>query len=360
MIRSPRLAASAGLAVLLLSGCGSGAVRPGAAALVGDTRIATDRLQEVVERGLADPQAAQQLGQDRPGFQRATLSRLINRQVLAAAAERKGVSVDDGDVDAQLEDFAEQAGGRDALEAQAAQNGISPEDLPDFLRDVVLEQALGDELTAEQTVPQEQLETLYSQAVSQGQFDQVRSRHILVADEAQARSILADVQADPSRFEELAAEFSTDTSNKDDGGNLGTAGRGQFVPEFEQLLFSSAPGSYGVVQTQFGWHVVNVLERITTSLEEATPELRRAALQEQRTEATGTLLREVADDLGVEVNPRFGRWDDETGSVEALDDPNGVTTSAPEQGEPAAPEAPAEEEAPLIEQAPSPAPSPQG
>lgn len=363
VIRSSRLAASAGLAVLLLSGCGSGAARPGAAALVGDTRIATDRLQEVVERGLSDPAAAEQLGQDRPAFQRSTLSRLIHREVLAVAAEREGVRVDDGDVDAQLEDFAAQAGGRDALEAQAAQNGISTEDLPSLLRDVVLEQALGDELTADETVPQEQLQTLYTQAISQGRYDQVRSRHILVADEAQARSILADVQADPSRFAELAAEFSTDTSNKDEGGELGLAGRGQFVPEFEQLLFSLEPGGYGVVQTEFGWHVVNVLERVTTSLEEATPELRRAALEEQRASATRTLLREVADDLGVEVNPRFGRWNEEAGSVEALDDPNGVTTtSAPEDSASAGPEgeAPTEEEAPLIEEAPSPAASPQG
>ena len=360
MIRSSRLATSAGLAVLLLSGCGSGSSRPGAAALVGDERIASDRLQEVVERGLSDPQAEEQLGADRPAFQRATLTRLINRQVLEAAAAREGVTVDDGDVDAQLADFAEQAGGRDALEAQAAQNGIAAEDLPSFLRDVVLEQALGDALTEDEDVPAEQLQSLYQQNI--GQYDRVRSRHILVADEAQARSVLAQVQADPSRFEELAAELSTDTSNKDDGGDLGSAGRGQFVPEFEALLFSAEPGSYGVVQTQFGWHVVNVIERETTSLAQATPELRRAALEQERESATSTLLREVADDLGVEVNPRFGRWDDETGSVEAVEDPNGVTTSAPEddagvpEGEAPAGEEPAEE-APLIEEAPEPAPS---
>lgn len=61
MIRSPRRAVSVGLAVLVLSGCGSGAVRPGAAALVGDERIPTDVLQQVVERSLSDPQAQQQL-----------------------------------------------------------------------------------------------------------------------------------------------------------------------------------------------------------------------------------------------------------------------------------------------------------
>ncbi len=353
MIRSSRLVASTGLAVLLLSGCGSGQVRPGAAAFVGEDRITVDTLQQVVERGLSDPQAEQALGQDRSAFQRQVLSRLVNREVLRAAAEREGVTVDDGDVDAQLQDFAAQAGGEEALEAQAAQNGIAPQDLQPFLRDVVLEQALGDALTEDEDVPQEQLEGLYQQNIAQ--YDRVRSRHILVEDEAQARSILAQVREDPSRFAELAAEFSSDTSNKDQGGDLGLQGRGQFVPEFEALLFSAEPGTYDVVQTQFGWHVVNVQERETTGLEEATPELRRAALQEQRAQATGSLLRDVASDLGVKVNPRFGRWDPETGSIEAVEDPNGVTTTAPEDGaEAPAGEAPTEEEQPLIEETPAP------
>jgi parvulin-like peptidyl-prolyl isomerase len=363
VIRSSRLVVSAGLAVLVLSGCGSGSVRPGAAAIVGDERITVDTLQQVVERGLADPQAEEAVGQDRPAFQRQVLSRLVSREVLRAAAEREGVTIDDGDVDAQLEDFAAEAGGEEALEAQAAQNGIAPQDLKPFLRDVVLEQALGDELTEDEQVPQEQLQGLYQQNIAQ--FDRVRSRHILVAEEQQARSLLAQVREDPSQFADLAAEFSTDTSNKDQGGELGLQGKGQFVPEFEALLFSAEPDTYDVVQTQFGWHVVHVQERETTSLEDATPQLRRAALQEQRQQATGELLREVASDLGVEVNPRFGRWDPETGTIEAVEDPNGVTTSAPEDGaeapeggapEGGAPEgeAPTEQEAPLIEEAPSP------
>ena len=363
MIRSSRLVVSAGLAVLVLSGCGSGQVRPGAAALVGEQRITVDRLQQVVERGLADPQAEESVGADRSGFQRQVLARLVNREVLRAAAAKEGVTVDDGDVDAQLEEFAEQAGGEQALEAQAAQNGIAKQDLEPFLRDVVLDQALGDALTEDEDVPQEQLQGLYQQNIAQ--YDQVRSRHILVAEEQQARSLLAQVREDPSQFAELAAEFSTDTSNKDQGGDLGLQGKGQFVPEFEALLFTAEPDTYDVVQTQFGWHVVHVQERERTSLDEATPELRRAALQEQRAQATGTLLREVAKELGVKVNPRFGRWDAETGSIEAVEDPNGVTTTAPDDApeggaevpgaEPPAGEAPTEQEqAPLIEETPAP------
>jgi hypothetical protein len=172
------------------------------------------------------------------------------------------------------------------------------------------------------------------------------------------------VREDPSRFAELAAEFSTDTSNKDQGGDLGFRA-GAVRPEFEALLFSAEPGT-----VRRRPDAVRLARRRragarATSLEEATPELRRAALQEQRAQATGTLLRDVASDLGVEVNPRFGRWDPETGSIEAVDDPNDVTTPAPDAGAPDGglpPERGQEEPepAPLIEEAPAPAPSPAG
>ena len=349
MIRLLRPALAAGAAVLLLSGCGEAEVRPGAAALVGEERIAADELQQVVERGLSDPTAEQQLGQDLAAFQRQALSRLISREVLEAAAEREGVTVTRGDVDAQLERFAEQAGGREALEAQAAASGVSPQDLPRFVRDIVLEQALGDELTEDEQVPQAQLRELYEQNLAE--YDRVRSRHILVEDEEQAREILAQVREDPSRFAELAAESSIDESNAERGGDLGFAGRGQFVPEFEQVLFSAEPGAFEVVQTQFGWHVINVLERDTTTLAEARPELRRVALQEQRQAAVGELLQEVAADLGVTVNPRFGRWDPETGTIEELEDPNDVLVPGDDL-ETIEEVVPGEEQAPLIEEAP--------
>ena len=329
MTRNPRRLALAGLAVLLLSGCGEGQLRPGAAALVGAERITSDRLQEAVERGLSDPQAAQQLGADRAEFQRQTLSRLINREVLEAAAEAEGVTVSEGDVAAQIEDFVVQAGGREPLEEQAAQGGIAPEDLPRFVRDIVLDLKLGDALTADVLVPIEQLQAGYDQNIAQ--YDRVRARHILVADEQTARMILEQVRRDPSRFTALAAEFSTDTTNNDTGGDLGLAGRGQFVPEFEQVLFTAQPGSYELAKTQFGWHVIHVVERQTTSLAEATPELRRVVLQDQRQQATQELLRATAARLGINVNPRFGRWDPETGAVAPAENPNDVLSPAPSQ-----------------------------
>lgn len=327
---SRRLAVLAGAALLLLTGCGEGQIRPGAAAVVGDDRITTSELQDLVERGLADPQAEQQLGADLAAYQRLALSRLINALVLEQAAEQRGVSVTQGDVDAQIDQFAEQAGGRETLEQQAAQSGIAPEDLAPFVRSIVVDQRLGDELTADLDVPRADLQALYDEGIAQ--YDRVRSRHILVPDEATARRVLAEVTADRTRFAALAAELSTDTSNKDTGGDLGLAGRGQFVPEFENAIFGAKVGDVVLVQTQFGWHVVELLDRQTTTLAEATPELRRTALQAERQARVQELVQEVSDDLGISVNPRFGRWNPGTGQVEPEEGANGVLV--PDEGAP--------------------------
>jgi foldase protein PrsA len=328
--RTVRPLAAAGLAVLLLAGCGDSPTRAGSAAVVGDERITTEELQEVVDRGLSDPEAEQQFGADRADYQRQVLNRMVRALLLEEAAEQEGVEVTQGDVDEQLGEFAEQAGGREELERQASAGGISPTDLPRFAREVVLEITLGDELTADLDVPDEQIEAIYQQAI--GQYEQARSRHILVEEEAEANEILAEVQADPSRFAPLAAERSTDTSNAEDGGDLGFQGRGTFVPEFDEAVFTQPENEPFVVQTQFGWHVVLVEERRTTTLQQARPELRRRALGEQRAEAVEEVLRETAERVGVEVNPRFGQWDAD--AVEVLPSPgdDGRSSPGPEGG----------------------------
>lgn len=338
MIRTTRRLAAAGTAVLLLAGCGDAATRSGAAATVGDESIPADQLEQVVERGLEDPQAQEQFGAAKADYQRQVLNRLVRAELLERTAEQEGITVTQGDVDSQLELFAEQAGGQEELEAQAAAGGISPTDLPRFAREVALELAVGDALTEDVEVPDEQLQQLYDENAAQ--FDRVRTRHILVEDEATARDVLAQVQTDRSRFPDLAAELSTDTSNAESGGELGFAGRGQFVPEFENAVFGAKEGEIVLVQTEFGWHVVEVLERQTTTLAEARDELRRQALGEQRVELLNDALRETADEVGVEVNPRFGRFDLETVEVLPVPENDGLSKPAPEGGELQQPVAP--------------------
>ncbi len=359
MTRTSRRLASAALAVLLLSACGDELANPASAAVVGEDSITADQLQERVERGLADPQAAQQLAGDRTGYQQEVLGQLVNRELLEVATDREGISVTDGDVEAELQQIAEENGGIEALEEQAAQSGLPREDLRNVVRDVVLEQQLGDALTEDVDIPEADLQAAYDQNLRN--FDQVDSRHILLEDEASARRVLDLVVADPDSFPTLAADLSIDPGSKDAGGELPLSGRGAFVAPFEEALFSTPPGEFTVVQTGFGWHVIQVQERVTTTLEQARRDLRRQLLGEQRLNAVRERLREVAAEVGVTINPRFGEWDAEQGAIVPSEPADGALTPAPQPGagngaEDGGADGPADQQAPQPG-APAPAPS---
>ncbi|BEV73734.1 MULTISPECIES: peptidylprolyl isomerase [unclassified Paludibacterium] len=79
---------------------------------------------------------------------------------------------------------------------------------------------------------------------------------------SKAEGVLGEVQAAPSLFASLAEQHSSCPSGKQ-GGNLGRFGRGQMVPEFEQAVFSTEAGQITphLVQTQFGYHIIQVNER---------------------------------------------------------------------------------------------------
>jgi peptidyl-prolyl cis-trans isomerase C len=78
-----------------------------------------------------------------------------------------------------------------------------------------------------------------------------------------ARTAIRKLQADPSRFADLARQYSACPS-KETGGNLGQIGPGQTAAEFEAALFALAPGELcsQPVKTRFGVHVIRAGQRI--------------------------------------------------------------------------------------------------
>ncbi|CAM5790596.1 peptidylprolyl isomerase [Castellaniella caeni] len=89
---------------------------------------------------------------------------------------------------------------------------------------------------------------------------QAAARHILVDTEEQCLKLKADIE-NGADFAVVAREHSSCPSSRD-GGNLGTFGRGQMVPEFDAVVFSAPVGVVqGPVRTQFGYHLVEVTAR---------------------------------------------------------------------------------------------------
>ena len=90
---------------------------------------------------------------------------------------------------------------------------------------------------------------------------QAAARHILVETEAECADLKQQI-ADGADFEELAKAHSTCPSGEQ-GGALGTFGPGQMVKEFDEVVFSAPIGEVqGPVQTQFGFHIVEVTHRV--------------------------------------------------------------------------------------------------
>jgi peptidylprolyl isomerase/peptidyl-prolyl cis-trans isomerase D len=73
-----------------------------------------------------------------------------------------------------------------------------------------------------------------------------------------ADSILRVIKRNATKFDVLAAEFSEDLSNKDKGGDLGYFSPGRMVKPFNDYIFDNKTGDIGVVETDYGFHVIEI------------------------------------------------------------------------------------------------------
>lgn len=89
--------------------------------------------------------------------------------------------------------------------------------------------------------------------------EQVWARHILVAEESLAADLLEQARSGAD-WEVLAAEHTTDEAGKANGGDLGWFARGRMVEPFEEAAFAGEVGDIvGPVQSEFGWHIIEIL-----------------------------------------------------------------------------------------------------
>ncbi len=140
---------------------------------------------------------------------------------------------------------------------------------------------------------------------------QTHARHILIKpdeltteDDAMRRLRQLKLRIENGAdFAELARGHSNDTVSAADGGDLGWINPGELVPEFEEVMKSLNPGEVSnPFQTQFGWHIVQVLERRE---HDSTNDVKRARArdairQRKLEEARENWLREMRDNAYVE------------------------------------------------------------
>ena len=132
-------------------------------------------------------------------------------------------------------------------QASLVDAGMSREQYNRVFETQLLRQKLYEEVTAD--IPREQ--------------EQVWARHILVGTEEQAQDIIERLN-NGDKFANLATQLSLDTGSGASGGDLGWFGRGQMVAPFEEAAFNLEVGEISEpVQSDFGWHIIQVIDRTT-------------------------------------------------------------------------------------------------
>ncbi|HMR33353.1 MAG TPA: peptidylprolyl isomerase [Geminicoccaceae bacterium] len=183
------------------------------------------------------------------------LQRVIDTRLLAMAAEKKGLA-DDPAVEAAI------ARAREAT-----------------LRDQLIQRAITDGTT------EAALKAAYEKAKGQPEFivEEVHARHVLLDSEADARAVIAELDKGGD-FGAIAKAKSKDPSAAQNDGDLGYFTREAMVPEFSTAAFAMQKGSWSKdpVQSQFGWHVILVEDKRTTtpSFADKEPELREQLSRE--------------------------------------------------------------------------------
>ena len=125
-------------------------------------------------------------------------------------------------------------------------------------------------------------------------FDEVKARHILIATEgsgvpgakltdAQAKAKADDLIKRLAKGEDFATIAKTESDDKGSaalGGNLGTVSRGMMVPQFETVAYALHKNDISQpVKTQFGYHIIQVLDRSSPTFDQAKARVPRRRLE---------------------------------------------------------------------------------
>ena len=264
----------------------------------------------------------EQLSQLYPRVYKEMSEMLVANILLTKAAEKSSLIINDEVLAAEVTNIEANLPEGQTLQNMLAENKIDEGEWKENLRKQLLIGKLVEEKTAnikEATLVES--EEFYTKNIASFKVpESVSASHILMAftpedtDETKAKkkSDLAGLREEilaGGSFETLAAEHS-DCPSSQQGGSLGTFGRGQMVPEYEETAFDMPVGDISeLVETQFGYHLIKVTDRQAEgvqSLAEVKDQLQAYLTSQKKQEALIAYIGELKEKADViEHRPDF-------------------------------------------------------
>jgi peptidyl-prolyl cis-trans isomerase C len=225
------------------------------------------------------------------------LENLIAQELLYQESQKKGIKVDQKQVDAQLAALKDRFPSEAEFNNALTRMNLTEADLKfRFERDLAIRELLDSRIEGKVAVSDKETKAYYDGNLEHFKKpEQVRASHILIkvdpgseeAKKAEARNRIELLQTKLKKGEDfgaLAKEYSEGPTGPK-GGDLGFFGRGQMVKPFEEAAFTMKPGQVSdMVETRFGYHLIMVTDRTpegTVPYEEAKDRLEQFLMQQK-------------------------------------------------------------------------------
>ncbi|MGM0858109.1 MAG: peptidylprolyl isomerase [Pseudomonadota bacterium] len=246
------------------------------------------------------------------------LERMIVEEIQLQMARDANVSIDDTELNRQVRSIAESNNMSleefaDAVEA----DGMTLASVRDNVRrEMLLRQVQQRQVGSRVNISDSEVDRLLSQQADQSGdqavIPEIRARHILIEltptrDEEQARAKAQEVSqrlAQGDDFATVAREMSDDDGSALNGGDLGWLRPGQTVPAFEEAMRELSVNQVSEpVRSQFGYHIIEVLERRQQDVtqEAQREEVRQAIFQRRANQELETWEQQIRSQAFVDI-----------------------------------------------------------
>jgi peptidyl-prolyl cis-trans isomerase C len=236
------------------------------------------------------------------------LENLINLELLAQESQNQNIRIEDPAVEQQFNAFRSRFQDDAEFDRVLSEMAFTKEEIRAKIRETLaVRKLISQKVQQGLSVSDEELRSFYQENRSVFQQpEKVRARHILVKVDPETDKEMARKTIDAARdrlvkgedFAAVAREVSEGPSAPQ-GGDLGFFGRGQMVKPFEEAAFSLETGEISpVVETRFGYHVLQVTDREpekTLAFDEVKDRLEQVLLNEKTKEGTDRYIEELRE-----------------------------------------------------------------
>lgn len=290
---------------VLLTGCG---LKKDVVIKINNKDITKSQFEQTYKKAVKNSQLAQ-MGIDVPKdednmmylmVKDRVINELIVKELINQEMDKRNINISKKDTESERQKMIDKIGSKEKFNELLKQNGITNSQFEEDLAQEIRMKKLID-IIHPVKISDSEAKAYYNKNISKFKYpDKVRASHILIAANPveirskiqskntslteqelnlrvqaemlekykKAQDIANQIKSTPDRFEAMAREVSDDTITAKNGGDIGFFAKADMIKPFADVAFKQRPNTISdVVQTQYGFHIIKVTDRMAAGQE---------------------------------------------------------------------------------------------